>query len=62
MRHRLAGCLVVCVLLAAAPGCLVLERGRPLPVLVRDADTKKPVAAAEVRLSDPLATSVFASG
>ena len=41
-------------LLAFAPGCQVMYRYRPMPVLVRDAETKKPIPDAEVHLSYPL--------
>jgi hypothetical protein len=39
-----------------------MSRSRPLPVLVLDADTKKPISGAEVRLSYVLAASLFAPG
>jgi hypothetical protein len=55
-KRRLVLCLVYPVfLLALAPGCQVLYRYRPVPVLVRDAETKKPIAGAEVHISYPLA-------
>ena len=43
------------LLLAVGPGCQVLHRSRPVAVLVKDADTKKPIAGAVVRISYPLA-------
>jgi hypothetical protein len=44
--------LVYAIALLAAPsGCEALHRYRPAPVLVRDADTGKPIPGAEVRLS-----------
>jgi hypothetical protein len=43
------------VFLAAACGCQALHRYRPTPVLVRDADTGKPIPGAEVHISYPLA-------
>ena len=46
-------CLLVC-LTAFASGCQVMYRYRPVAVLVRDAETKKPIANAEVHLSYPL--------
>jgi len=46
--------LFLTFLLAFASGCQVMYRYRPLPVLVRDAETKKPIADAEVHLSYPL--------
>lgn len=37
------------------PGCLCLERARPLAVLVRDAETGQPIAGAQVTVSYPIA-------
>jgi hypothetical protein len=56
MRSRrlvraLAGCLL---LLAAVPGCQIFYQYRPVPVLIRDAETKKPIASADVHISYPL--------
>lgn len=51
-------CLVF--LLALAAGCQVLYRYRPAPVLVRDAETKKPIANADVHLSYPLSRDSLA--
>lgn len=60
-KLRLARCLLCLVfLLASAPGCQVLYRYRPVPVLVRDAETKKPIANAEVHLSYPLSRDSLA--
>jgi hypothetical protein len=47
-------------LLVLASGCQVLYRYRPVPVLVRDAETKKPIANADVHLSYPLARDSLA--
>jgi hypothetical protein len=47
-------------LLALAPGCQVLYRYRPVPVLVRDAETKKPIGGADVHLSYPLSRDSLA--
>jgi hypothetical protein len=47
-------------LLTFASGCQVLYRYRPVPVLVRDAETKKPIADAEVHLSYPLSRDSLA--
>jgi hypothetical protein len=53
--RRLAHCLLYPVLLLAAiPGCQALHVYRPVTVLVRDAETQKPIADAEVHLSYPL--------
>jgi hypothetical protein len=57
-KLRLAISLVF--LLALAPGCQVLYRYRPLPVLVRDAETKKPIEGADVHLSYPLSRDSLA--
>jgi hypothetical protein len=57
-KLRLARCLVF--LLALTPGCQVLYRYRPMPVLVRDAETKKPIAEANVHLSYPLSRDSLA--
>lgn len=43
-----------------AAGCQVMYRYRPLPVLVRDAETKQPLAEAEVHLSYPLSRDSLA--
>ena len=60
-KLRLARCLLCLVfLLALIPGCQVLYRYRPVPVLVRDAETKKPIANAEVHLSYPLSRDSLA--
>lgn len=47
-------------LLALMPGCQVLYRYRPVPVMVRDAETKQPIADAEVHLSYPLSRDSLA--
>jgi hypothetical protein len=59
-NHRSVRCLLypVC-LLALASGCEALHGYRPVAVLVRDAETKKPIAATEVRISYPCATGTF---
>lgn len=54
-NHRLARlllCLVFCVGVIA--GCQVFQGERPLTVLVRDAETKKPIQTAEVYLCQRL--------
>ena len=54
-QRRMVACLVYPVLLLAlAPGCQVLYRYKPVPILVRDAETKAPIAGAEVHISYPL--------
>jgi len=62
MRNlRLGRCLFsLALLLAFAPGCQVLYRYRPMAVLVRDAETKKPIADAEVHISYPLSRDSLA--
>jgi hypothetical protein len=50
----LGGCLLGPVLLLALFGCQALYRYRDVPVLARDAETKQPIAAAEVRIYYPL--------
>ena len=59
-KPRLSRCLLCLIFLALAPGCQLLYRYRPVPVLVRDAETKKPIANAEVHLSYPLARDSLA--
>jgi hypothetical protein len=55
MDRRSARCLIPpALLLALAAGCQGLLGYRPAPVLVRDAETKRPITGAEVRLSYPL--------
>lgn len=51
-------CLVF--LLAPALGCQVMYRYRPIPVVVRDAETKKPIANADVHLYYPLSRDSLA--
>jgi uncharacterized membrane protein YgcG len=58
MRSRrlvraLSGCLL---LLATVPGCQLFYQYRPVPVLVRDAETRKPITSADVHISYPLST------
>src|SRR5581483_6807396 len=54
MRH--GGWLLFLLTLAAGtPGCAAFERTRPVPVLIRDAETKQPIAGAAVAISYPLA-------
>jgi len=50
--------LIQCVLCsvlasASAAGCQMLHRYRPVAILVRDSDTKKPISGAVVRISYP---------
>jgi hypothetical protein len=53
--HRWARCLLCLVLLVGlVSGCQVFQSDRTLAVLVRDAETKKPVATAEVYLCQRL--------
>lgn len=54
-KHRVAERLLCLVLLLGLhPGCQLFPSGRPLAVLVRDAETKKPIATAEVYLCQRL--------
>jgi hypothetical protein len=54
-KPRFVVCLVYpALLLAYAPGCQLLYRYKPVPILVRDAETKAPIAGAEVHISYPL--------
>ena len=59
MRNRLlARCLIYpAFLFATAPGCQALHAYRPVTVLACDAETKKPIPGAEIRISYPLAQS-----
>lgn len=52
--------ILLSCLCACAPGCQVMYRYRPMPVLVRDAETKKPIPDAEVHLSYPLSRDSLA--
>lgn len=53
--HRFAGCLLCLVLLCLLiPGCQVFSPEQTLAVQVRDAETKKPIATAEVYLCQRL--------
>ena len=57
-NRRLARCLVCPVfLLATLPGCQAFHAYRPVTVLARDAETKKPIPGAQIRISYPLAQS-----
>lgn len=51
---------LVFFLLVPALGCQVLYRYRPLPIMVRDAETKQPIANADVHLSYPLSRDSLA--
>jgi hypothetical protein len=53
------GCAVF--LIANISGCVVLQDYRPAAILVRDAESKKPIPAAEVRVSYPTFASSFAA-
>ena len=58
---RLGSVLVWIVLLPMlSSGCLVLNQYNPAEVLVRDAETKKPIPAAQVRISYPISRYSFA--
>lgn len=60
-KLRLARCALCLVfLLAPAAGCQVLYRYRPVPVLVRDAETKQPIPNADVHLYYPLSRDSMA--
>jgi hypothetical protein len=48
------------LLLTSPSGCLALNQYHPAEVLVRDAETKKPIPDAQVRISYPLTRSSFA--
>jgi hypothetical protein len=60
MSNRRLARLVIApiLLLAVLPGCQALHSYRPTPVQVIDADTKQPIAEAEVRISYPMANSL----
>jgi hypothetical protein len=54
-NRRLARCLIYPVLLlGTVPGCQAFHAYRPVTVQARDAETKKPIPGAEIRLSYPL--------
>ncbi|HEX3315606.1 MAG TPA: hypothetical protein VHR72_11975 [Gemmataceae bacterium] len=53
--------LIAAALLAALPGCAVLPTDRPVTVLVRDAETQKPIMAADVTIACPLTKSLTGS-
>src|ERR1700733_2519280 len=60
-RFMQTRCLIYPVLLLAlACGCQTLHRYRPVAVLARDAETKKPIPGAEVQLSYPLTQASLA--
>src|SRR5271166_1819315 len=47
--------LYAALLLGAGPGCQALQPYRTVVILVRDAETQKPISAADVRIWYPLA-------
>jgi hypothetical protein len=53
-ERRFVRCLLCLVLSGAAPGCQAFHGYRPVSVLVRDAETKKPIPGAEVHIIYPL--------
>jgi len=59
MQSRPLGQSLICpfLLLALVSGCQALHRYSPMPVLARDAETKKPIPGAEVQLTYPLTPS-----
>ncbi|MHB1424608.1 MAG: carboxypeptidase-like regulatory domain-containing protein [Gemmataceae bacterium] len=60
-KLRLVPCLLCLVfLMAFLSGCQIMYSYRPLPVLVRDAETKQPIANANVHLSYPLSRDSLA--
>ena len=50
--------LAAATLLAVVPGCATLPSDRPVAVLVRDAETGRPIAGAEVSIACPLIKSL----
>ncbi len=50
-------CLILAIL--ASPGCQLLHDYKPVPVLVLDAESKKPLADVAVRISYPMTRSSF---
>jgi hypothetical protein len=60
-NHRWLRCLLFPVyLLVLTSGCEVLHEYRPVAILVRDAETKKPIGGSEVRISYPAASQPIA--
>jgi hypothetical protein len=53
-RHGTRALLFPVLLLLGLPGCQVFQRRPPLPIQVRDAETKQPIAGAEVRAWYPM--------
>src|SRR5262245_48776739 len=60
MRHLQGWSMLWLVLAAGVPGCAAFERSRPYPVLIRDAETKQPIAAADVMIAYPVARGITA--
>ena len=58
---RIRNVLAAATLFAALPGCAILPSDRPVTVLVRDAETQKPVVAATVTIACPLTKSLTGS-
>ena len=54
---RVRTAMVAAMLLAVVPGCVMLPGDRPVTVLVRDAETRQPIAGAEVSVGCPLSRS-----
>jgi hypothetical protein len=60
LSRRPARALPGLVLLAVVPGCSFFHSYRPAPVLVQDAETGRPITAAEVHLRYPLTDPTYA--
>ncbi|OAI49012.1 hypothetical protein AYO44_01005 [Planctomycetaceae bacterium SCGC AG-212-F19] len=55
---RIRSVLLPVLLLSVAPGCQAYYRYQPISVLALDAETKMPIAGAQVRISYPLMPAV----
>src|SRR5262249_40376407 len=50
MRGSVVSQLATALIIALAAGCMTITRERPLPVQVIDAETKRPIPAAQVQI------------
>jgi hypothetical protein len=56
--RRIRSVISAATILAMLPGCVTFTGDRPVTVLVRDAETQRPIANADVTISSPLVRSI----
>ena len=55
---RIRSLVLAAAILAVVPGCVTFTGDRPVTILVRDAETQRPIANADVTISCPLVRSI----